>query len=120
LSGSGDRPKRGEIWKVNFDPTIGAEMCKERPALIISSDAVGILPLKLVAPITGWDERYKKNVWHIEIDPDDANNLHKKSVVDVLQIRCIDMRRFIEKKGRVSADLMAEIAAAIAAVIEYE
>ncbi|MDD1438227.1 type II toxin-antitoxin system PemK/MazF family toxin [Dolichospermum sp. ST_sed10] len=49
-----DTPKRGEIWLVNFDPTVGAEIRKIRPAVVISSDAAGRLPIKLVAPITGW------------------------------------------------------------------
>jgi len=43
-------PQRGEIWLVNFDPTIGAEIRKTRPAVVVSSDAVGRLPIKLVAP----------------------------------------------------------------------
>ena len=47
-------PKRGEIWRVNLDPTIGAEIKKIRPVIVISSDAVGKLPLKLVVPITEW------------------------------------------------------------------
>ena len=34
------RPKRGEIWLVSFDPTIGAEIRKTPPAVIISSDAL--------------------------------------------------------------------------------
>ncbi len=43
---------RGEIWVVNLDPTIGAEIRKARPVIVISSDAVGVLPIKLVAPLT--------------------------------------------------------------------
>ena len=49
-----ETPKRGEIWLVNFDPTIGAEIRKSRPAVVISSNAVGKLPIKLIAPITDW------------------------------------------------------------------
>jgi mRNA interferase MazF len=36
-------PKRGEIWLVNLDPTVGAEIKKTRPALVISSDFIGKL-----------------------------------------------------------------------------
>ena len=43
---------------VNFDPTVGSEIGKQRPAVVISSDAVGRLPIKLVAPITGWQEKF--------------------------------------------------------------
>jgi len=39
-------PKRGEVWLVNLDPTVGAEIRKTRPAVVVSSDAVGILPVK--------------------------------------------------------------------------
>jgi mRNA interferase MazF len=39
---------RGEIWSVNLDPTIGAEIRKTRPVVVISSDAVGVLPIKSV------------------------------------------------------------------------
>jgi hypothetical protein len=39
-------PQRGEIWLVNFDPTMGAEIQKTRPAVVVSSDAVGRLPMK--------------------------------------------------------------------------
>ena len=47
-------PRRGEIWLVNFDPTVGAEIKKIRPAIVISSDSVGKLPIKLIAPVTDW------------------------------------------------------------------
>ena len=49
---------RGEIWLVNLDPTIGAEMNKTCPALIMSDNRLGKLPLKVVVPITGWKEHY--------------------------------------------------------------
>jgi mRNA interferase MazF len=81
------KPKRGEIWLVNLDPTIGAEIKKKRPAVVISSDSMGILPIKLIAPLTGWDNRYVNNLWHIKIQPDKGNGLQKTSAVDVLQVR---------------------------------
>ena len=38
--------RRGEVWLINLDPTIGAEIKKTRPAVIVNDDAVGILPRK--------------------------------------------------------------------------
>lgn len=64
-------PQRGEIWLVNFDPTVGAEIQKTRPAVVVSSDAVGRLPIKLVAPRTDWKEYFAPNIWHVRIDPAD-------------------------------------------------
>ena len=112
-------PQRGEIWLVNFDPTIGAEIRKTRPAVVVSSDAVGRLPIKLAAPVTDWKEYFAPNIWHVRIDPDPANGLTKVSAVDTLQLRGMDHRRFIRKLGQVSPTTMEEIVLAIAAIVEY-
>ena len=112
-------PQRGEVWLVNFDPTIGTEIRKTRPAVIVSSNAVGKLPIKLVAPITDWKDYFAQNLWHIRLAPDTTNNLTKVSAVDVLQLRGIDTQRLIRKLGNLSETKMLEITIAIAAVIEY-
>lgn len=113
-------PRRGEVWIVNFDPTIGAEIRKTRPAVVVSSNAIGILPIKLIAPITDWREYFSRNMWHVKIEPDSDNNLTKTSAVDALQIRGVDTKRFVRFLGTVSETVMEEIVTAIAAVIEYQ
>ena len=113
------RPKRGEIWLVNFDPTVGAEIRKTRPAIVINSDAVGKLPIKLAAPLTDWKAQFAANVWHVRIDPDASNGLTKPSAVDVLQLRGMDTQRFVTRLGEVALETMDELVLAIAAVIEY-
>ena len=60
-------PKRGEIWLVNFDPTVGAEIQKTRPAVVVSSDSVGKIPLKLVAPITDWKKSFEIMTQRLQI-----------------------------------------------------
>jgi len=112
-------PRRGEIWLVNFDPTIGTEIKKIRPAIVVSSDAVGKLPIKITAPITDWKDYFAQNLWHIKLDPDAINNLTKVSAIDVLQLRGMDIQRFIRKLGNLSAEKMAETTTAIATVIEF-
>lgn len=119
LTTTNPSPRRGEIWTVSFDPTVGAEIQKTRPAVVVSSDAIGVLPVKWVAPITGWNPKYRQNIWHIEVLPTKANGLAKASAVDVLQVRSVDTKRFVHRLGRLPAALMDEIAAAIAAVVEY-
>ena len=113
-------PCRGEVWDVNFDPTIGSEIRKTRPAVVINSDGIGRLPIKLVSPITGWQAQFSRNIWHVRIEPNRTNGLTKVSTVDTLQIRGVDVRHFISRRGRLNATLMEEIVAAIAAIIEYE
>lgn len=95
-------PKRGEIWLVNFEPTVGSEMKKVRPAVIINSDTLGKLPIKLVAPITDWKPYFAQNIWHVKITADISNGLTKDSAVDSLQLRGVDLQRFIHKVGSVS------------------
>jgi mRNA interferase MazF len=119
LSSLSSIPKRGDIWLVNLDPTIGAEIKKVRPAVVVSSDAIGRLPIKLVAPLTDWKEYFAGNVWHVRVNPTPATGLAKVSAVDTLQLRGVDQQRFIRKLGEVSPVTMEEIILAIATVIEY-
>mgnify|MGYP002404015850 CR=1 FL=1 len=47
-------PNRGEIWMVNFDPSVGAEIQKTRPAAVINVAQVGRLPsVSLFLSLTG-------------------------------------------------------------------
>jgi mRNA interferase MazF len=120
LSTNAVNPLRGEIWLVNFNPTVGAEIQKTRPAVVISSDGLGILPLRVVVPITEWKERYSPNLWHVKIMPDTNNGLSKPSAADALQLRGIDLQRLMKRVGRLKLEKLEEIAAAIAAVVEFE
>lgn len=112
------KPRRGEVWQVQLDPARGAEMRKTRPAVVLSSDALGVLPLKLVAPLTAWRPQFEWNPWHILVEPGNGNGLTKRSAIDALQIRSLDVGRFREKVGRLPADLMEEVALAVALVVE--
>ena len=93
-------------------------MRKVRPALVLRSDALGRLPIKLVAPITGWKHRFERNPWHVLIEPDEINGLTKRSAVDALQLRSLDISWFQERMGRVPADVMEEVALAVGLVVE--
>jgi mRNA interferase MazF len=117
---SSDSPQRGEVWLVNFDPTLGTEIRKIRPAVVISSNNIGVLPIKLVAPITDWKDWYVGNLWHIKLSPNSDNGLSKDSSVDTLQLRGVDTQRFIRKLGSLSPDEMNSIVIAIVTVIEAD
>jgi hypothetical protein len=60
---------RGEVWRINLDPTVGAEIRKTRPVIIVNDDEIGILPLKVVVPITDWKDRYENTVWMTKVEP---------------------------------------------------
>ncbi|NES72831.1 MAG: type II toxin-antitoxin system PemK/MazF family toxin [Okeania sp. SIO2D1] len=113
-------PKRGEIWLINLDPTIGAEIKKTRPAVVINSDYIGKLPLKLVVPITNWQSSFNNNIWHIYLIPNTENGLTKLSSADVLQLRSVDIQRFIRQLGALSKSDLQEIITAIGIIIESD
>ncbi|MDR3287013.1 MAG: type II toxin-antitoxin system PemK/MazF family toxin [Prevotellaceae bacterium] len=111
--------KQGEIWLINLDPTIGAEMKKTRPAVIINDNALGKLPLKIIVPITDWKEHYNVASWMIKIKPNHLNGLTKDSSVDCFQIRCVAEKRLIKRLGYVKIDEIIKIKEGISTVIGF-
>ena len=110
--------QRGEIWLVNLDPTIGSEIRKTRPAVIISSDLVGILPVKIIVPFTEWKDRYAQASWMVQIDPDENNGLTKPSSADALQIRSVSQQRLVQKLGILSSLQVAQIVQAVMTILQ--
>jgi mRNA interferase MazF len=96
--------KQGEIWLVNLSPTVGVEITKTRPCVITSSNEIGILPLKVIAPITDYKTHYDSVPWMVELSPDGLNKLSKRSVVDLFQLRSVSQTRLIRNIGRVTEE----------------
>jgi mRNA interferase MazF len=109
--------RRGEVWLINLDPTVGAEIRKTRPAVIVNDDAVGILPLKVIVPITEWKERYAIAPWMVLLEPSTENGLEKTSAADAFQVRSVAQDRFVRGLGELSAESMGEISRALALVL---
>lgn len=105
---------QGEIWLVDLNPTVGSEMGKQRPCVVVSDDAVGKLPSKIVVPVTGYDSKYKDVPWMIKIETDSKNNLTKVSVADTYQIRNLSKKRFVKRIGKIDVDLLLSIHKSIA------
>jgi len=109
---------KGEIWLINLDPSIGAEIHKTRPAIIVSSDAVGTLPLKVIVPVTDWKPHYAGVPWIVQLLPDNTNNLRKISGADAFQVRSVSQERFVKKIGKSEKDIMKKIRDALKEVFE--
>ncbi len=86
--------KRGEVYWVNLDPTLGTEINKTRPALIVSPDDLNaVLPRVIVAPITSKGQ-------FLGCRPDvDFNGRNARILLD--QIRSVDKRRLLGKMGEI-------------------
>ena len=113
-------PRRGEVWTVKFDPTEGDEIAKTRPAIVVSSDAVGKLAIRTVVPVTTWKDWFADNIWMVRLEPDESNGLENVSTADALQIRSVSLERFVDKLGQVSSEVLDNITSAIAIVVEYQ
>jgi mRNA interferase MazF len=101
--------KQGEIWLINLDPAIGAEIKKVRPAIIVNDNSLGKLPLKIIVPVTEWKEKYEIAQWMIKIESDTENNLAKTSAADCFQVRSVSQERFVKRIGQVSEIYMDDI-----------
>ena len=112
--------RRGEVRLINLDPTVGAEIKKTRPAVIVNDDAIGILPLKVIVPITEWKERYAIAPWMVWLEPDPENGLDKPSAADAFQVRSVAQERFVRRLGKLSDTAMQEITKALAIVLSIE
>ncbi|MBK7916866.1 MAG: type II toxin-antitoxin system PemK/MazF family toxin [Chloroflexi bacterium] len=109
--------RRGEVWLINLDPTIGAEIRKTRPAVIVNDDAVGILPLKVIVPITDWKERYEIAPWMVRLEADDHNGLSKLSAADAFQVRSLSQERFVRRLGHLTFEQIEAVTQALAIVL---
>ena len=109
--------KQGEIWLINLNPTVGAEIKKTRPAIVVSDNSLGKLPLRIIVPLTDWKDKYELAPWMIYIEPNLSNNLSKDSSADCFQVRSISEERFIRKIGVVSAIITDEVKIGLSRVL---
>ena len=104
--------KRGEVFLVNFDPTVGAEIHKTRPAVVVSNDINNAhSPIISISPITSNVTR----VYSFEVEiPALAAGLKTRSKIMVNQTRAVDKTRLIKKMGVLPSSIMLEIDRALA------
>ena len=107
-------PQRGEIWMVQFGPSQGAEIRKIRPAVVVSLDTVGRLPLRIVVPLTDWQDPFAKLPWFVRLPASPTNGLTKDSGADAFQVKSVSESRFVRYVGVVTSAEMDDIASAVA------
>jgi len=92
-------PKKGEIYLVNFDPTIGHEVKKKRPALILSNNIHNqYSPLVTVAPLSSNTNK----IYPFEVYvPKKSTGLNENSKIMIIQLRSMDKKRLLNKIGNI-------------------
>lgn len=110
-------PKRGEVWLVDFDPSVGAEIRKVRPAIVVSMDTAGRLPLRVVVPVTDWKPQYAGYAWFTFIAANARSGLSKDSGADAFQVKSVSQSRFVQRLGLVTSAELDAIATAVSLVV---
>lgn len=100
--------KQGDIYFVRFDPSIGHEYRKTRPAIVIQSEEISnISSLVTVMPISSHIERCQEP--DIPVERDEKNRLAKDSVIMVRRISTFDQSRFKRKIGEASSPVLRKV-----------
>lgn len=99
---------------IDFDPAVGAEIQKLRPALVVSVNSVGRLPLRIVVPLTDWKPPYFHFPWFVFIPADSSNGLSKDSGADAFQTKSVSLSRFVRPLGSITNAQLDDVASAIA------
>ena len=103
--------KRGDIWLVNLDPTVGSKIQKTRPCVVISpAELHDHLRTAIVAPMTsqGFAAPFRVPVTHADI----------KGLIVLDQMRTVDKIRLAKKLGAVSAKTLRATLAALQEIFE--
>jgi mRNA interferase MazF len=103
--------RRGDVVLARLDPTLGVEIKKTRPVIVLSNDAINhFADLAVVVPLTKTVARVSPS--HAVI-PKGAGGLAFPSKAVTEQVRAIDKRRLIKRLGRLGPDLLAQIEQAL-------
>jgi mRNA interferase MazF len=100
------RVKRGEIWLVNLDPTVGSEIQKTRPCVLISPPEMhDYLRTAIVAPMTtgSYPAPFRIPVRHAG----------KNGFILLDQIRAVDKARLVKRSGMIAAATLKEMLTAL-------
>ena len=106
-------PKRGEIYLTALDPTVGQEIQKTRPALVIQNDISNrVSNVTIVAPITS-TVRFPLNPVHVLLTADQNTGLSVVSIALLNQVRAVDRSRLVKRLGKVDARTLEQVDEAI-------
>ena len=116
---SDETPTRGEVWLVRLPRAVGAELQRDRPAVVVSSPAFDTSLVRIIVPLTTWQSDFSERFNKFLIPATDRNGLQADSAADFLQVRSVSTERLMRRVGLLRADEVEEIVAGIVIAIDY-
>lgn len=117
---SDETPTRGEVWVVRLPRAVGAELQRDRPAVVVSSPAFDTSPVRIIVPLTTWQDGFAEQLNKFLIPATNRNGLQADSTADFLQVRSVSTERLMRRVGVLGADEVEEIVAGIVIAIDYQ
>jgi mRNA interferase MazF len=109
--------RRGDVWWVSLDPTIGSETKKKRPCLVVQRDAANATsPTTIVCPISD-SGAHRADILNVLV-PAREGGLTKASLVVCNQLRAIDRRRLGGRLGRINDTTMQAVERGLRAILD--
>lgn len=109
---------RGEVWQMSVGKSAASVEGDMRKVVIVSSDALGALPIKVVVPLTSWKDDYASAPWMVRLPPVLHSGLESPMAADALQVRSVSSARLVKRLGELPENHINQIAAAISLVLE--
>ncbi len=107
-----EKPRYGEVWSLSG----AGEEPGEWLGVVVSTDAVGLLPWRIVARV----ERQGEPIGLWQVMTPELTDLESGAFVDTAQLTTVETDRWGERVGRLTAASMDEVAAAIAILVEFD
>ncbi len=107
---------RGEVWRLALDDSEEGEG-SSRMVIILSNDALAVLPLRVVVPLVTWRDTFAAAPWIVRVPPVLNSGLDGVMAADALQVRSVSTTRLTQRMGSLPERITTQVAAAIREVI---
>jgi len=108
---------QGEIWLVDFEPKVGSEIAKLRPAVVINSNLGKNYDIKILLPITSYQDKFRDIPFFYKLNNYKKFGLDNPSAVNCFQVKSFSSKRFKQKLGAIDDKTLFEIHQILAQVL---